>query len=214
VTVTDNNGVSSTQPVTITVHGTNDATVITSGAAAVAVSEEGLPNGVPDTLPDILDTTNSPTASGTITASDADGDPLTMTLGAPSTPLTSGGVMIAWTLQNGDHTLVGKAGATSIITATITDAGAYTVTLTGPIDHPLANQEDNKTFAVPVIVSLSVRNRSRSRADNAPMMVPSSLVTPRWRILKRFILYYSGESVALGDGWPGWPSRGALGGDG
>ena len=76
-----------------------------------------------------------------------------MTLGAPSTPLTSGGVTIAWTLQNGGHTLVGKAGATTIITATITDAGAYTVTLTGPIDHPLANQEDNKTFAVPVTVS-------------------------------------------------------------
>ena len=153
VTVADNTGASSTQPVTITVTGTNDAPVITSGSAAVAVSEEGLPNGVPDTLPAIIDTTNSPIANGTITASDADGDPLTMTLGAPNTPLTSGGVTIAWTLQNGGHTLVGKAGATTIITATITDAGAYTVTLTGPIDHPLANQEDNKTFAVPVTVS-------------------------------------------------------------
>ena len=142
-----------TKQISFTIHGTNDAPVITSGAAAVVVSEEGLPNGVPDTLPDILDTTNSTTANGTITASDADGDPLTMTLGAPNTPLTSGGVTIAWTLQNGGHTLVGKAGATTIITATITDAGAYTVTLTGPIDHPLANQEDNKTFAVPVTVS-------------------------------------------------------------
>ena len=142
-----------TKQISFTIHGTNDAPVITSGAAAVAVSEEGLPNGVPDTLPDILDTTNSPTAKGTITASDADGDPLTMTLGAPNTPLTSGGVTIAWTPQNGGHTLVGKAGATTIITATITDAGVYTVTLTGAIDHPLANQEDNKTFAVPVTVS-------------------------------------------------------------
>src|SRR5262245_30036526 len=59
---------------------------------------------------------------------------------------------IDWTLQDA-HTLVGKAGATTIITATITDAGAYTVTLTGPIDHPVANQEDIKTFAVPVTVS-------------------------------------------------------------
>jgi T1SS-143 domain-containing protein len=142
-----------TKQISVTIHGTNDAPVITSGAAAVVVSEEGLPNGVPDTLPDILDTTNSTTANGTITASDADGDPLTMTLGAPNTPLTSGGVTIAWTLQNGGHTLVGKAGATTIITATITDAGTYTVTLTGSIDHPLANQEDNKTFAVPVTVS-------------------------------------------------------------
>src|SRR4029450_7806904 len=46
-----------------------------------------------------------------------------------------------------------KAGATTIITATITNAGAYNVTLSGPIDHPLVNQEDNKTFAVPVTVS-------------------------------------------------------------
>src|SRR5207302_7104726 len=39
------------------------------------------------------------------------------------------------------------------ITTTITDAGAYNVTLNGPIDHPVANQEDIKTFTVPVTVS-------------------------------------------------------------
>jgi VCBS repeat-containing protein len=153
VTVTDNNGVSSTEPVTITINRTNDAPVITSGAAAGAVSEEGLPNGVPDMLPAGLDTTNSTTASGTITASDVDGDALTMTLGTPSASLTSGGVAIAWTLQDTNHTLVGKAGAATIVTATITDAGAYNVTLRGPIDHPVAGQEDDTTFTVPVSVS-------------------------------------------------------------
>jgi VCBS repeat-containing protein len=157
-TVDDHNGGIVTQPITITITGADDAPVITSGPAAVVVSEEGLPNGVPDTLPAILDTTNSPTASGTITASDADGDPLTMTLvaptlGAPSVPLTSDGVTIEWTLQDAGHTLIGKAGTTPIITATITNAGAYTVTLTGPIDHPVAGQEDDKTFTVPVAVS-------------------------------------------------------------
>ena len=101
----------------------------------MAVSEEGLPNGVPDTLPAGLDTTNSTTASGTITASDADGDALTMSLGTPSASLTSGGVAIAWTLQDAGHTLIGKAGTATIITATITDAGTYNVALTGPIDH-------------------------------------------------------------------------------
>jgi VCBS repeat-containing protein len=131
----------------------NDAPAITSGAAAARVSEEGLTNGVPDTLPAGFDTTNSPTANGTITTSDADGDPLTMILGVPSVPLISGGVTIAWTLQDVGHTLIGKAGAATIITATITDAGAYTVTLSGPIDHSTANQEDNKTFTVPVTVS-------------------------------------------------------------
>ena len=137
----------------INITAVNDAPVITSGAAAVAVSEEGLPNSVPDTLPAGLDTTNSRTASGTITASDADGDALTMSLGTPSASLTSGGVAIAWTLQGAGHTLIGKAGTATIITATITDAGTYNVALTGPIDHPFVNQEDNKPFAVPVTVS-------------------------------------------------------------
>ena len=110
-------------------------------------------NGVPDTLPAGLDTTNSTSASGTITATDVDGDALTMSLGTPSASLTSGGVAIAWTLQDAGHTLIGKAGTATIITATITDAGTYNVALSGPIDHSTANQEDNATFTVPVIVS-------------------------------------------------------------
>ncbi len=137
----------------LTVTSVNDAPVITSGAAAARVSEEGLTNGVPDSLPAGLDTTNSTSASGTITATDVDGDALTMSLGTPSASLTSGGVAIAWTLQAAGHTLIGKAGAATIITATITDAGTYNVALSGPIDHATANQEDNTTFTVPVIVS-------------------------------------------------------------
>jgi hypothetical protein len=147
------NNLSNVVTTIVAVTPVNDAPVVTSGVAAVTVSEEGLPNGIPDTLPAIIDTTNSPTANGTITASDGDGDQLTMTLSAPSAPLTSDGVTIAWTLQDAGHTLIGKVGAATIITATITDAGAYTVTLSGPIDHPVVNQEDNETFTVPVIVS-------------------------------------------------------------
>jgi VCBS repeat-containing protein len=176
VKVADNNGGFTTQDVTITITGTNDAPVITSGAAAVAVSEEGLSNGVPDTLPAGLDTTNSTTASGTITASDVDGDALTMTLGVPSTSLTSGGIAIAWTLQDDDHTLVGKAGATTIIAATITDAGAYNVTLSGPIDHPVAGQEDDTTVTVPVNVSdghtTTPTTFSVSIEDDSPTAAP------------------------------------------
>src|SRR5262249_12246534 len=78
---------------------------------------------------------------------------LTMTLGTPATSLTSGGVAVTWTLQDTDHTLIGKAGATTIITATITNAGAYNVTLSGPIDHPDTSQEDDKTLTIPVNVS-------------------------------------------------------------
>ncbi len=138
---------------TVAVAPVNDAPVITSGAAAAHVSEEGLANGVPDTLQAGLDTTNSTTTSGTITATDVDSDALTMSLRTPSGSLTSGGVAIAWTLQNAGHTLVGIAGAATIITVTITDVGTYSVTLSGPIDHSTANQEDNTTFTAPVIVS-------------------------------------------------------------
>src|SRR5262249_55922073 len=154
VKVADNNGGFTTQDVTITITGTNHAPVVTSASAAV--SEEGLSNGVPDTLPSVLDTTNNAIASGTITASDVDtGDTLTMTLGTPTltTPLTSGAVAIAWTLQDTNHTLIGKAGATTIITATIANDGAYTVTLSGPIDHPDTTQEDDNTLTIPVNVS-------------------------------------------------------------
>lgn len=146
------NNLSNVVTATVAIAPVNDAPVITSGAAAARVSEEGLTNGVLDTLPAGLDTTDSTSASGTITATDVDGDALTMSLGTPSASLTSGGVAIAWTLQDA-HTLVGKAGATTIITATITDAGTYNVTLSGPIDHSTADQEDDKTFTVPVTVS-------------------------------------------------------------
>jgi VCBS repeat-containing protein len=89
-TNSDNHGgVSLPSTLTVTVTGTNDAPVITSAPAAVAVSEEGLSNGVPDTLPSGPDTTNSTSAGGTITASDAENDALTMSLGTPTTSLTS-----------------------------------------------------------------------------------------------------------------------------
>jgi VCBS repeat-containing protein len=68
-TNSDGHGGSSSSTLTVTVTGVNDAPVVTSAAAAV--SEEGLTNGVADTLP-AIDTTNRPTASGTITASDVE----------------------------------------------------------------------------------------------------------------------------------------------
>src|SRR5262249_8817326 len=61
VTVTDNNGASSTQPVTITVTGSNDAPVITSTAETGAVTE--------DTN---VDNSGNLNAGGTITFTDVD----------------------------------------------------------------------------------------------------------------------------------------------
>ena len=73
------NHLSNVVTATVAVTPVNDAPVITSGAATV--SEEGLANGVPDTLPVGSDTTNSTSASGTITATDVDGGTLTMSSG-------------------------------------------------------------------------------------------------------------------------------------
>jgi VCBS repeat-containing protein len=61
VTVTDNNGVSSTQPVKITVIGTNDAPVITSAAQSGAVIEHTN-----------IDNSGNLNAGGTITFADVD----------------------------------------------------------------------------------------------------------------------------------------------
>ena len=186
----------------------NDAPVITSGAAAARISEEGLANGVPNSLPTGLDTTNSASASGTITATDVDNDPLAMTLGTPNGALTSGGVAITWTLQDTGHTLIGKAGATTIITATLTDGGTYNVTLSEPIDHPIANQEDNTTVTVPVIVSdghtttsttLSVTIEDDSPAAE-PVEVPVDLTDSKTNLM--LILDLSG-SMATSSGLTG-----------
>ena len=52
-TMTDEFGATSSSTLTITIIGTDDAPVVTPGAAAV-VSEEGLPNGIPNSLPLII----------------------------------------------------------------------------------------------------------------------------------------------------------------
>jgi T1SS-143 domain-containing protein len=206
------NNLSNVVTATVAIAPVNDAPVITSGAAAARVSEEGLTNGVPDTLPVGLDTTNSASASGTITASDADVDPLTMTLGIPTGSLTSGGVAIAWTLQDSNHTLVGKAGTTTIITATITNSGAYTVTLNGPIDHPVANQEDINTFTVPVGVSdghtTTPTTLSVTIEDDSPKAAPVevSVDTTDSKTNVMLILDVSG-SMDSPSGVPGFTTR-------
>jgi uncharacterized protein YegL len=75
-----------------------------------------------------------------------------------------------------NHTLVGTAGATTIVTATITDAGAYNVTLSGPIDHPVAGQEDDTTLTVPISVSdghtTTWTTLSVSIEDDSPKAAP------------------------------------------
>jgi large repetitive protein len=140
---------SANSSLTIAVFGANDAPVAGTGMATV--SEEGLANGIPDTT-GVSDTTDSPTASGTIPISDVDIEPSIVTLGDPGAVLTAGGQPVTWS-GIGSGTLIGSVGATEVIRITISNTGAYTVTLSQPVDHPTINVEDIRTFVVPVSVS-------------------------------------------------------------
>jgi T1SS-143 domain-containing protein len=140
-TATDNDGgVSNPGIVPITVTPVNDAPVV--GTAAIALSEKALAGGSGG---------GSASASGTLSITDVDSSSFTVKLAAPSASLTSGGTAITWAVTNGGHTLTGTAGGNTIVTATITDTGAYTVTLSGPIDD--SANSNNEAFTLPVSVT-------------------------------------------------------------
>ena len=141
-TMADAAGATSSSTFTVTITGANDAPVVT--ASSVRVSEEGLAGANPDTTGN-TDTTDLAAATGTVTRSDVDGTIASMALIAPATVYTSNGQAITWS-GSGTGTLTGSVGATTIVTATINTAGAYTVTLSGPVDHPDTTSEDNLTL--------------------------------------------------------------------
>ncbi|AKR54916.1 T1SS secreted agglutinin RTX [Devosia sp. H5989] len=121
------------------------------------VSDEGLAFGNLDEAGSD-DTTNSATLEGQLAVNDPDGDPLQFVLGIPAIALKSGGVDIVWD-ASGENVLIGRAGGVEIIRITITEGrtadggGHYLVELKGPIDHPIANVEDQVTLNIPITVS-------------------------------------------------------------
>ena len=141
VTVSDGHGGTTTATIDIGINPVNDAPIIGNQSGPAALSEEGLAGGNPDNQGS-PDTVNTKEASGQFTVSDTDGDKVSLTLSGPS-GLTSGGVVITWS-GSGTATdpLIGKAGSTPILTATIDDQGHYKVTLQGPLDHPNTSTED------------------------------------------------------------------------
>ncbi|MFV0436505.1 MAG: immunoglobulin-like domain-containing protein, partial [Desulfopila sp.] len=123
-----------------------------SAQATVArVSEEGLGGASPDSI-GATDTTNAAYVTGSISAADPNGDPLTFTFTFASAPtgLSSNGVAITWT-GLGTATVVGSAGGTPILTATVDASGQYAVSLAGPLDHPAQGEDQlNAVFGVNV----------------------------------------------------------------
>lgn len=178
-TITDSDGDSTTAVLRITIQGTNDAPQVGSGIAVV--SEEGLTGANADSAPGLPnDTTNAAVASGTITASDVDGDGISMTLGNPGAVLTADGLPVTWS-GVGTQTLTGSVGVVPVITITITNGGAYTVTLLQSVDHSGINVEDLKNFLVPVNVSDGTATVATSIAvtieDDSPIAVDDNVTT-------------------------------------
>jgi large repetitive protein len=151
--------------------------VPTVATATATVSEEGLTSANPDTT-GTSDTTNSATATGHVTIADVDGGTFLVTLTAPTTVLKSEGVALTWTGDGTGH-LVGKAGTTTVMAVDVDNTGAYTVTLTGPLDHSNTTAEDVLSFNVGVLVSDNAGGTTNSTIavnveDDSPIWTASS----------------------------------------
>ncbi|MGA0582607.1 MAG: VCBS domain-containing protein [Castellaniella sp.] len=186
-TLSDNDGDTSQAELTLHIKGTNDDPTITFGqdGGHVAVSEEGLTaaggnyddgiagqgNNVPSG-----DQTDAPSASGSFTVADVDGETPAVTLGtgvtaaSPTHPagyagaLQSHGVDIQWAADASGHALTGYVGTPGqddyreIIQIDLTPGADghydYTVTLKGAIDHPITVDaaEDALNLNVPITV--------------------------------------------------------------
>ncbi|WP_222436620.1 VCBS domain-containing protein [Vibrio cholerae] len=211
--------------VTIIITGTNDAPSLSIDKSAV-VSEEGLANGIADTTGS-SDTTNEVAASGKMSVGDVDSDQLTVSLGWPTgddvQPVYSGGVKVEWSWDASSQTLVGYTGtpggdgykAVVEIKLTAPDASGkgdwqYDLTLKGPLDHPLADEEDSLSFELDVKVSDGVVTTTGKLGitveDDAPIAVemePVSLTVadiPDVLVGKFNLTNYSGNKSSIDGG--------------
>lgn len=149
---------------------------IQSGSASV--SEEGLIGGLPDSL-GTVDVSNSNSVSGTLTLSDADGvvTGAQVTLTAPISTITSGGVAVTWS-GSGTQLLTAMAGTQVVATLSINNAGQYSFNLLKPIDHDGLSVEDVK--AINFTVNASDADSSSTAVltinveDDAPKLIAKS----------------------------------------
>ncbi|MFQ1919513.1 type I secretion C-terminal target domain-containing protein [Aeromonas veronii] len=124
-------------PATLTVNIEDAAPVIGR------VDEDELPGGITDNDLQIT------VATGSLTELLIGNDPATFSL--QSSPaflptLTSDGVAVTYKVVG--NTLTAMAGAATIFTLVVHANGAYTFTLSGPLDHPLANGNDNEILTL------------------------------------------------------------------
>ncbi|WP_421262366.1 DUF5801 repeats-in-toxin domain-containing protein [Aeromonas jandaei] len=130
-------------------------TVNIEDAASVIgrVDEDELPGGITD---NDLQTT---VATGSLTELLIGNGPATFSL--QSSPaflptLTSDGVAVTYNVVG--NTLTAMAGAATIFTLVVQANGAYTFTLSGPLDHPLANGNDNEILTLNLTEAVKATN--------------------------------------------------------
>ena len=131
--------------------------------SVVAISEEGLDNGIPDTGAGAgySDTTNLTTAVGTLSIPGDTSSSLTVSIDLTSLPtgLASGGEGVTWDYLGGNQAIaVGSTsngevirielndGNTSVANPSATSSVDYEVTLSAPVDHPENSLEDTLNF--------------------------------------------------------------------
>jgi Domain of unknown function (DUF5801)/RTX calcium-binding nonapeptide repeat (4 copies) len=169
ILATDGDGDRSSDSQTITINNVNTAPSAT--AATARISEEGLNGSNPDSTGS-SDTTNSASKSGTLVATDPEGDALTFTFGTPTTSLTQNGVNIVW-IGSGTGALLGIVAGVTVIKAVIGAVGNYTVSVHGGVDQ-IGVGEGEVALTLPVTVSdgaLSVSSTlTVTIEDDSPVM--------------------------------------------
>ncbi|SDK36056.1 T1SS-143 domain-containing protein [Methylophilus rhizosphaerae] len=156
----------------------NDRGITLDAGSKMAVSEEGLANGIKDNAGS-TDTTDSAQATGGFTLNGSN-DGAKWSLQAPSDSLTSGGKPVTWSLSSDGHTLTGSAGGSTVLTVTINDQGKYNINLIAPLDHPNGNTED--TVAANVGVSVTVNGITQTTTlpvsieDDSPVAKDQTIV--------------------------------------
>ncbi|CUA99623.1 VWA domain-containing protein, partial [Comamonas thiooxydans] len=152
VVATDTEGGKTEITVTLQEKDLNDTAPVVEIAPedkVLHVAEEALPGGIKDDL------SSTTTATGKITFTDADKTPDINTFsvemeGPVDGSVKSGGVDVTWHWDASTSTLTGMAGAKEVMTVKVgalTEVGgkyeaSYTVTLKGPVDHAIGNDEN------------------------------------------------------------------------
>ena len=162
-TITDGDGDVRSTTLTITINGTNDVPTIVAGRRD-ACPKKGLRRQSRQRRPaerQLEQRDRRPASSRSATSM---ATRLTVTARRPgrraSRRMAS---RSAGRLSSDGHVLTGSAGGAAVVTVTVANNGAYTVVLSGQVDHPNAGGEDIVAFGDPGDASATASPRSPAR---------------------------------------------------